>query len=189
MKEISKFYKSLVQEVVTRQIANEEGDNQEQAFTRICLELLSEAGETENTDVAFYERDLGTPNQQKVNGYAIADNYETVDLFLSIYEGTEESVTILKRDIENASKRLINFFRNAIYSDFGNEIEESSSIFEFVNTLGNYKELRDSLVRVNAFILTNGTYKGEIPASKEISGYKIFFRIVDINYLTIPKIS
>ena len=101
MKEISKFYKSLVQEVVTRQIANEEGDNQEQAFTRICLELLSEAGETENTDVAFYERDLGTPNQQKVNGYAIADNYETVDLFLSIYDGTEESEIILKRGIEN----------------------------------------------------------------------------------------
>ena len=182
MKEISKFYKSLVQEVVTRQIANEEGDNQEQTFTRLCLELLSEAGETENSDVAFYERDLGTPNQQKINGYAIADNYETVDLFLSIYEGTEESVTILKRDIENAAKRLTNFFRNAIYSDFGNEIEESSSIFEFVN-IGNYKELRESLVRVNAFILTNGTYKGEIPASKEISGYKIYFRIVDINYL------
>lgn len=183
MKEISKFYKSLVQEVVTRQIANEEGDNQEQTFTRLCLELLSEAGETENSDVAFYERDLGTPNQQKINGYAIADNYETVDLFLSIYEGTEEYVTILKRDIDNAAKRLTNFFRNAIYSDFGNEIEESSSIFEFVNTLGNYKELRESLVRVNAFILTNGTYKGEIPASKEISGYKIYFRIVDINYL------
>lgn len=183
MKEINKFYKSLVQEVVTRQIANEEGNNQEQTFTRLCLELLSEAGETENSDVAFYERDLGTPNQQKINGYAIADNYETVDLFLSIYEGAEESITILKRDIENAAKRLTNFFRNAIYSDFGNEIEESSSIFEFVNTLGNYKELRDSLVRVNAFILTNGTYKGEIPASKEISGYKIYFRIVDINYL------
>ena len=183
MKEISKFYKSLVQEVVTRQIANEEGDNQEQTFTRLCLELLSEAGETENSDVAFYERDLGTSNQQKINGYAIADNYETVDLFLSIYEGTEESVTILKRDIDNAAKRLTNFFRNAIYSDFGNEIEESSSIFEFVNTLGNYKELRDSLVRVNAFILTNGTYKGEIPASKDISGYKIYYRIVDINYL------
>ena len=183
MKEISKFYKSLVQEVVTRQIANEEGDNQEQTFTRYCLELLSEAGETENSDVAFYERDLGTPNQQKINGYAIADNYETVDLFVSIYERADESVTIQKRDIENAAKRLTNFFRNAIYSDLGNEIEESSSIFEFVNTLGNYKELRDSLVRVNAFILTNGTYKGEIPASKEISGYKIYFRIVDINYL------
>ena len=89
MKEINKFYKSLIQEVATRQIANEEGDNQEQTFTRMCLELLSEAGETENSDVAFYERDLGTKKQQKINGYAIADNYETVDLFISIYEGTD----------------------------------------------------------------------------------------------------
>ena len=183
MKEIDKFYKSLIQEIATRQIANEEGDNQEQTFTRLCLELLSEAGETENSDVAFFERDLGTKNQQKINGYAIADNYETVDLFISIYEGTEEPITTLKRDIDNAATRLTNYFRNAIYSDFGNEMEESSAIFEFTNTLGTYKELRDSLVRANAFILTNGVYKGDIPQSKEISGYKIFYRVIDINYL------
>lgn len=183
MKEIYKFYKSLIQDVATRQIANEDGDSQEQTFTRMCLELLSEAGETENSDVAFYERDLGTPNQIKINGYAISDNYETVDLFVSIYEGADESVTIPQKDIKNAAKRLENFFRKAIYYDFGNEIEESASIFEFVNTLGNYKELRDSLIRVNAFILTNGTYKGEIPVSKDICGYKIIFRVFDINYL------
>lgn len=183
MKEISKFYKSLIQEVATRQIANEEGDNQEQTFTRMCLELLSEAGETENSDVAFYERDLGTKNQLKINGYAIADNYETVDLFISIYEGADEPVTIYKDNIDTAVKRLTNFFRKTIYSDIGNEIEESSSIFEFVNTLGTYKELRDSLIRVNAFILTNGIYKGEIPSNIEISGYKIIYRVLDINYL------
>lgn len=183
MKEITKFYKSLIQEVATRQIANEEGDNQEQTFTRMCLELLSEAGETENSDVAFYERDLGTRNQQKINGYAIADNYETVDLFISIYEGTEEPVTIYKESIDTATKRLANFFRKAIYSDLRNEIEESAAIFEFVNTLGTYQELKDSLVRVNAFILTNGIYKGEIPSNTEISGYKIIYRVLDINYL------
>lgn len=183
MKEINKFYKSLVQEVSARQIANEDGDNQEQTFTRMCLELLSESGETENSDVAFYERDLGSKKQQKINGYAIADNYETVDLFISIYEVADEPLNILKRDIDNSATRLSNYFRNAIYSDFGDEIEESSAIFEFTNTLGTYKELRDSLVRINAFILTNGVYKGDIPQSKEISGYKIYYRVVDINYL------
>ena len=66
MKEISKFYKSLVQEVVIRQRANEEGDSQEQTFTRYCMELLSEAGETENYDIAFLERGLGTKNQLKI---------------------------------------------------------------------------------------------------------------------------
>ena len=43
--------------------------------------------------------------------------------------------------------------------------------------------MRDSLIRVNAFILTNGVYKGDIPQSKDISGYKIYYRIIDINYL------
>lgn len=104
-------------------------------------------------------------------------------MFISIYEGTEQPTTTLKKDIDTAATRITNYFRNAIYSDFGNEIEESSAIFEFTNTLGTYKELRDSLVRINAFILTNGVYKGEIPQSKEISGYKIYYRVVDINYL------
>lgn len=183
MKELNKYYKSLVQEVVTRQLANEEGDNQEQTFTRLCLELLSEAGETENADVAFYERALGTKNQQKINGYAISDNYETVDLFISIYEGCEDTYTVYKDSIDNAAKRLTNFFRRAIYSDFGNEVEESSSIFEFINTLGTFQELRETLVRVNVFILTNGVYKGDIPINAEISGYKLFYRVIDINYL------
>ncbi len=183
MKEISKFYKSLVQEVVIRQRANEEGDSQEQTFTRYCMELLSEAGETENYDIAFLERGLGTKNQLKINGYAISDNYETVDLFISLYEGSEEPTTIHKEDIDTAATRLKNFFRKAIYSELLNEIEESSTIFEFVNTLGTYKELRDSLIRVNAFILTNGIYKGEIPSHTEISGFKIIYRVFDINYL------
>lgn len=183
MKEISKFYKSLVQEVVIRQRANEEGDSQEQTFTRYCMELLSEAGETENYDIAFLERGLGTKNQLKINGYAISDNYETVDLFISLYEGSEEPTTIHKEDIDTAATRLKNFFRKAIYSELLNEIEESSTIFEFVNTLGTYKELRNSLIRVNAFILTNGIYKGEIPSHTEISGYKIIYRVFDINYL------
>lgn len=183
MKEISKFYKSLVQEVVIRQRANEEGDSQEQTFTRYCMELLSEAGETENYDIAFLERGLGTKNQLKINGYAISDNYETVDLFISLYEGSEEPTTIHKENIDTAATRLKNFFRKAIYSELLNEIEESSTIFEFVNTLGTYKELRDSLIRVNAFILTNGIYKGEIPSHTEISGYKIIYRVFDIIYL------
>ena len=49
MNDIDRYYKSLVQEVAARQLSNEEGDTQEQAFTRLFLDLLSEAGETENT--------------------------------------------------------------------------------------------------------------------------------------------
>ena len=73
--DINKYYLSLIQEISTRQLSNEDGDNQEQTFTRYVFDVLSEAGETENATVAFDEKDLGTKKQHKINGYAIADNY------------------------------------------------------------------------------------------------------------------
>lgn len=183
MEEIRKFYKSFIQEINARQLANEEGDSQEQTFTRYVVDLLAEAGETENADIAYDEKSLGTRNQHKINAYAIADNYETVDLFISIFRPEEEIPRITKDEVEQATRRITNFFHKSIYKDYVNEVAESSQIFEFANTLANYNELRENLVRVNAFIITCGEYKGDFPESAEISGYKIFYRVVDINYI------
>lgn len=183
MNELNKFYQSLMQDVAAMQSGDEDGDTQEQVFTRICEDMLSEAGETENTSLAYDERDFGKKGQHKINGYAISDNYENVDLFISIYNNAQEIKTISKNDVDTAAKRISNFFRKAIYNDYVNDVAESSEIFEFANTLANYSELKDNLIRVNAFILTNGEYKGEIPASQSISGYTIFYRIIDINFL------
>ena len=37
MNELIKFYQSLMQEVIAMQSGDEDGDTQEQVFTRICL--------------------------------------------------------------------------------------------------------------------------------------------------------
>lgn len=183
MNELNKFYQSLMQEVIALQSGDEDGNTQEQVFTRICQEMLAEAGETEDTHLAYDERDFGKKGQHKINGYAISENYENVDLFISLYSNTSEIKVVPKADIDTAVKRISNFFRKAIYDDYVNEIAESSEIFEFAHTLANYTEIKENLIRVNAFILTNGEYKGEIPASQSISGYTIFYRIIDVNFL------
>ena len=177
---LDKFYSSFMQEIVSRQLANEDGETQEQAFTRYVLDLLSEAGETENAAVAFDEKALGTSKQHKINGFAISDNYETIDLFISLYEVEEQVYTVQKSEVTRAATRITNFFRKAVYDDYVNEVAESSEIFEFAHTLANYGELKDNLIRVNVSILTNGEYKGDIPDNAEICGYKIFYRVVDI---------
>ena len=183
MNELIKFYQSLMQEVIAMQSGDEDGDTQEQVFTRICQEMLAEAGETEDTHLAYDERDFGRKGQHKINGYSISENYENVDLFISLYSNSSEIKSIPKADIDTAAKRISNFFRKAVYDDYANEVAESSEIFEFAHTLATYQELKDNLIRVNAFILTNGEYKGDIPASQSISGYTIFYRIIDINFL------
>jgi hypothetical protein len=183
MSSTEKYNKELIQDIKAQQLADEDGDLQEQVFTRMAVDLLSESGETENTAIAYEERYLGTPKQLKINGYGISENYETVDLFITIFDGGITVQKALKKEIEQAEKRISNFFRLAIYDDYASIIAESSEIFEFAVTLNSYKELRDNLIRVNVFILTNKIFDGEFPPAKEIAGYKIFYRVVDLNYL------
>ena len=192
--ELAKFYSSWMQDIAAMQQSDEEGSNSEQIFTQGALDLLAEAGEVENYRTAYDEKALGTAKQHKINAYSISENYETVDLFISIYKGTDEITKTTGDEIETAAKRITNFFRKAIYSndnekskayrnEYVDEIEESSEIFQFANTLGRDKELRDNLVRVNATILTNGLYAGEFPENIEISGYKIYFKVFDLQAL------
>jgi hypothetical protein len=181
--EIKRFYASLIQEVQSIQITEEEGGALEQIFTQWAVDLLAGGGETENARVAYDEKALGTKNQHKINAYSISDNYETIDLFITIFKGGDSILRIAKDEIDTAAKRIGNFLRKGIYKDYVNEIEESSPIFDFAQTLSNSSELKQSLVRVNAIILTDGFYSGETPLNQNISGYPVYYRIIDVEYL------
>jgi hypothetical protein len=182
-KEIEKYYENLRQDIQAIQLSDEIGGNSEQIFTQISISNLSDAGETENASLAFDKKAIGTKNQHQINAYAISENYETLDLFISIYKGSDLISNVSKSDIETAQKRITNFFTKCINSEYANEIEESSEIFELANTLANYDEIKENLVRVNVIILTDGIYKGEFPKNEKIKGYNLFFRVIDINIL------
>ena len=102
---------------------------------------------------------------------------------MTIFKGTDDIVRISKDEIETASKRISNFFRKGLLKDYVNEIEESSQIFDFAHTLSNSDELKVNLVRVNAIILTDGSYLGDIPTEISISDYPVYYRVIVINYL------
>jgi AIPR protein len=182
-RELIKYYQSLNQDIRVTQLSDEEGGNSEQIFTQIAINNLADAGETENASLAFDKKAIGTRNQHQINAYAVSDNYETLDLFITIFKGTEDISTTSKADIETAQKRISNFFSKCISKDYVNEIEESSEIFQLANTLANYQEIKENLARVNVIILTDGEYKGEFPKNEKVSDYNIFYRVVDIHFL------
>jgi hypothetical protein len=180
---LQKFYQALMLDIKSQQLSEEDGGNLEQFFTQWAVDLLADCGETENVRVAYDEKALGTKNQHKINAYSISDNYETIDVFITIFKGTEEPGRVAKDEVDTASKRVANFFRKGIYKDYVNEIEESSPIFDFAHALSNTEELKSNLVRVNAIILSDGLYPGEVPANQTISGYPFNYRIVALDYL------
>ncbi len=181
--ELVKFYNSVQADIKSEQISDEDGGNLEQIFTQFALKLLSDSGDTENARLAYNAKSTKAGIQHKVNAYAMSDNYETIDLFITIFNGTDEYARVVKDEIDKASKRIANFFKNAVYKEYVNEIEESSEIFDFAHTLSESKELKETLVRVNAFILTDGVYSGNVPANTNISALPFNYRVVDLNYL------
>lgn len=181
--EINRFYSNLKQDIQATQLSAEEGGSTEQIFTQLAVDLLSTAGETDNVRLAYDKKGIGTKTQHQINAYSISDNYETLDLFVTVLKSTDHPERTTKAEVDTAQKRILNFFRKAIYKDYVNEIEESSDIFQLANELASSEELRNNLVRVNTIIVTDGFYPNELSKVDSISGYSIYPRIVDINYL------
>jgi hypothetical protein len=86
MTETDKYYQSFMQDVISSQLSSEEGDTQEQAFTRKVLYLLSENGNVADAFVAYDEKGLGTKKQHKtlVLLTKAAKQSTCLSLFLSI---------------------------------------------------------------------------------------------------------
>jgi hypothetical protein len=181
---IEDFYTELFQEIKSTQVSEEEGGTQEQIFTQIAIDLLSEAGETENAMVCFDRKEdkLGR-TMHKLNAYALAENYETLDLFITVFKGIETPYNLTKQEVESSINQVEKFFRNAVYKEYVTELEEASEVFDLAHTLAEVKEVKEFLSRVNIFILTNGFFKSELKNNKSISGYSVYNRIIDIEYL------
>lgn len=162
-----------------------------QAFTRIATDKLADAGETANVIVAYDERNLGRAGQHMINGYAISDNYETVDLFISIHNNGDAPVRLAKSEIDTAAKRISNFFQKSVNKEYVEELDPASQIYQLAHTLNRSQLLKDNLVRVNALILTNNFYESTVPKKEVIGqedGWKdgelsFFYRVIDLTYL------
>jgi hypothetical protein len=158
-KELQKFYIDLREDINLTLVTDEEGTNPEQIFTNLALTFLSDAGETENYRVCFDEKISKRGVEHKINGYSLYENYETLDLFTTVYFHDNEIQSLKKNEIEKYYEKAIKFFHSAMDKNYVNEIEESSEIFDLAHTLANVKEVKKNLTRVNVFIITNGDIK------------------------------
>ena len=186
MTQLEKFYKQLLEEIRNRQETNEDGDSEEQTFTAYYLDVLSGLGETENPSVAYDERLLKDGAKFKINGYSISDNYETVDVFITLYDPSPMIREIKKKEMEDAIKNITTFYKKARSSNLDKVIADSSEIKIFADTIAHYQELEENLIRINAVVLSNGIYNGDIPEPLPIGRndkYKIYYQILDLNSL------
>jgi hypothetical protein len=151
--QLIQFAENLSQEVINYSEAGQSNDScddnsfREDEFTRLMIQYLTEIGELDDGDVC-YHRARGI----KVNGYSINQDFECLNLFISIYSQTVPPITVTKQDVETAFRRLTNFLKQAL-NGYYQSIEESSCVFDMALQI---YELKTQLSQVKLYLFTDG---------------------------------
>ena len=168
------FYNELQEQITLSGDTDTFGWKNEDFLTAIMLEYLEEAGEVDAPVICPF-RGHGL----QMNAYAITEDYENVDIFVSICSEAETPQSVSRTEIDASIKRAIQLYRKAI-NDLYTSFQKDNDTYEFAITLHKQKHL---IKNVRIFALTNGLVKAIDFKNIEIDGATISFAIWDIDRL------
>ena len=103
------FYQNFMEEVLFAADKETSGWTTEDFLTSVMLEYLEEAGEVIDPIICPF-RGYGL----QLNAYAFSDDYENVDIFVSIYTPSETPKSVSQNEVDAAIKRAIQLYHKAI---------------------------------------------------------------------------
>ena len=168
------FYKSFREEVLCASDTETSGWTTDDFLTAVMLEYLEEAGEVTDPVICPF-RDRGL----QMNAYAFSEDFESVDIFVSIYSDTEMPRSVSQTDIDSAIKRAIQLYHRAV-NDLYTSFQRDNDTYEFaISVFQNKSNIKN--VRICA--LTNGLVKPIALKNITISGAEVSFTLWDIDRL------
>ncbi|MBU3188331.1 AIPR family protein [Clostridium bowmanii] len=168
------FASNFYQEVLLAKETDAYSLEFEDFFTAVMLEYLEEIGEVENAVICPY-RVLGL----QMNGYSISEEFDSVDIYVSIFDENENPQRITRTEIDASLKRAIQLYRKAI-NDLYASFEKDSDTYGFASAIHKHK---NDIKNVRVIALTNGLVKPISFKDILIEGANVSFLIWDIERL------
>ncbi len=171
---INEFYQSFKDEIEFSVNADTSGWTTEDFLTSVMLEYLEDAGEVESPILCPF-RGYGL----QMNAYAVSEDKESVDIFVSIYSDSDVPKSVSQTEVEAAIKRAVQIYHKAI-SDLYKSFEKDNDTYDFAITLFQNK---NTIKNVRICALTNGLVKPIPLKSIALGNAEVTFSIWDIDRL------
>ncbi len=171
---LEEFYRRFREEILCACDTETSGWTTEDFLTNVMLEYLEEAGEITDPIICPF-RGYGL----QLNAYAISEDCESVDIFVSIYSDTDVPRSVSQTDIDAAIKRSIQLYHKAV-NDLYTSFQKDNDTYEFAITLHKNKE---TIKNVRICAITNGLVKPIPFKNITIGGAEMSFSIWDIDRL------
>ncbi|TRZ76187.1 MAG: abortive phage infection protein [Chitinophagaceae bacterium] len=152
----------------------------ESVFSEIVMQHMADIGMTfPDYQICHYTAKLKNANL-RLSGYAFSEEGDQLDLFVCIYEGSDELVSIPDSETKTAAEQCSRFLTNCVNGKLLSTMDKSSEAFDLAFTI---KEGYEKLDQIRIYVLTDRQSKAKRFKSREEKGKTIMLEVIDIERL------
>lgn len=151
----------------------------ESVFAEIVMEHMSEIGMTFEPEVCHYSAKVGNANL-RLSGFAISEEADQLDLFVSLYEGADKVTPIPDSETKTAAEQCLRFLGRCAQGKLAGTMDETNDAYALALTIqGSY----ENLDQIRIYVLTDRQAKSKNYKPREVSGKTVKLEVMDIERL------
>lgn len=151
----------------------------ESVFSEIVMEHMSEIGMTFEPVVCHYTAKVGNANL-RLSGYAVSDDADQIDLFVSLYDGVDEIKQVPDAETKAAAEQCLRFLAKCATGSLLSTMDKSNDAYALAL---NIKECYSSLDQIRVYVLTDRQAKAKNFKPREVNGKTVKLEVMDIERL------
>ena len=151
----------------------------ESVFAEVVMSHMAEVGMTFDPQVCHLQAKVGNANL-KLSGYAISEDADQLDLFVSLYDGVDAVTPVSDGETKNAAEQCLRFLARCADGKLARQIDESNDAHALAVTIeGGYANLE----QIRIYVLTDRLAKSKNFKAREVSGRTVKLEVMDIERL------
>jgi len=151
----------------------------ELGFAEVVMQHMCEIGMTFEPVVCHYEGKVGNANL-RISGYAISEECDQIDLFVSLYAGVNDIVSVPDSETKNAADQCLRFLTKCAEGKLLSTMDQSTDAYGLALTI---QECYPNLDQIRIYVLTDRQAKAKFFKAREVSSKTIKLEIMDIERL------
>jgi len=151
----------------------------ESVFAEVVMQHMSQIGMTFEPQICHYANKVGGANL-RLSGYAMSDEADQLDLFVSLYSGVDEVASITDAETKTAAEQCLRFLAKCAEGRLARTMEVADDAYPFAITI---QDSYLNLDQIRVYVLTDRQAKAKNFKPREVSGKTVKLEVMDIERL------
>lgn len=179
-KKLAEFAEFLENDIQDRSLGDAEGaDFKEEAFVGLVTDNLAEIGMIDNPVVCFHRGGAGN-SAFRLNGYAVTDDEERLDVVIADYNGTQQLRKVPSEEITRTANMAVRAIAAAARG-VHEKMERASDQYSMMRRIA--EVLQKGVDDVRVLVITNGITPIKRAKPSVIDGRSVKFEVYDLKRL------